>query len=450
MNTNNLFFLRAVLKSLLICALVMSSHAQKRYFGVNLAGADFGTGQNGEGNLPGVHGTDYIYPNQVEVDYFSDQNMNIVRLPFRWERLQRTLNGEFDNTEMGRLETFIEQTTAKGVFVILDPHNYARYHGNLIGLNSSNSSVRSSHFSDFWVRLAKKFKDNPKVIFGLMNEPSRMQTIQWRIIANEAIAAIREEGATNLILVPGNGFTGGHSWLKNFYAQEAPNSPVIGPNGYRVGSNAEEMLNIVDPMDNFAFDIHQYLDSDFSGTVDQCVSATIGSESLAEVTEWFREHNKKGFLGEFGGGRGTVCLAAIRDITTYINDRPDEWLGWSYWAAGPWWGNYFSSLEPLNINSANPIDRPQLSALVFDFEDPVPIPVPDPVLPLVTISLDSQSISFLSVIGQNYQLQTCTDLRDGWANVGSTVSGTGLLIEIDISEENSEEVKRFYRLEVSN
>ena len=104
----------------------------------------------------------------------------------------------------------------------------------------------------------------------------------------------------------------------------------------------------------------------------------------------------------------------------------------------------------MNINSANPIDRPQLSALVFDFEDPVPIPVPDPVLPLVTISLDSQSISFLSVIGQNYQLQTCTDLRDGWANVGSTVSGTGLLIEIDIFEENSEEVKKFYRLEVSN
>lgn len=51
--------------------------------GVNLAGAEFG------GNsIPGVFGTDYIYPLEEEVDYFVGKGMNVFRIPFRWERLQ--------------------------------------------------------------------------------------------------------------------------------------------------------------------------------------------------------------------------------------------------------------------------------------------------------------------------------------------------------------------------
>ena len=233
--------------ALLSCTTALFADTQQRYFGVNLAGADFGTGQNGE-NLPGAFGTAYIYPNQDEVDYFASKRMNIVRLPFRWERLQKSLNSNFDSAELGRLQGFVDATTAKGVFVLLDPHNYARYHGDVIGTNS----VPFTAFADFWGRLADLFKDNPRVIFGLMNEPSRMRTDQWREAANIAIAEIRERNAGNLILVPGNGFTGGHSWLKNFYADESPNSSALGPNGYRVGSNAEEMLNIVDPLNNLS------------------------------------------------------------------------------------------------------------------------------------------------------------------------------------------------------
>ena len=363
--------------------------------------------------------------------------MNIVRLPFRWERLQKSLNSNFDSAELGRLQGFVDATTAKGVFVLLDPHNYARYHGNVIGTNA----VPFTAFADFWGRLADLFKDNPRVIFGLMNEPSRMRTDQWREAANIAIAEIRERNAENLILVPGNGFTGGHSWLKNFYADESPNSSALGPNGYRVGSNAEEMLNIVDPLNNYAFDIHQYLDSDFSGTNTSCVDATIGSRSLAEVTTWMREHNQRAFLGEFGGGRGDVCLAAIRDITTYMNDRPDVWIGWSYWAAGPWWDEYFSTLEPLNISSNNPTDRPQLASLVFSFT---------PVIPKdVALSLESQNFTFTSELGLTYQVQTTTTLeQDNWSNVESPISGNGSLLQIGIPGMNTSEVQRFYRLQV--
>ena len=193
--------------ALLSCTTALFTDTQQRYFGVNLAGADFGATQDGGDNLPGIFETHYIYPNQDEVDYFASKRINIVRLPFRWERLQKSLNDDFDSDEFNRLKSFVDTTTEKGVFVLLDPHNYARFHGTVIGTNA----VPFTAFANFWGRLADLFKDNPRVIFGLMNEPSRMRTDQWREAANIAIAEIRERNAGNLILVPSNGFTGGHS-----------------------------------------------------------------------------------------------------------------------------------------------------------------------------------------------------------------------------------------------
>jgi len=425
------------------CISFSEANAQLRYFGVNLAGADFGVNPAGEGALPGTFGVDYIYPNQNEVDYFQNKGMNVVRLPFRWERLQPSINSEFDATELNRLKTFVDATTTKGVYVLLDPHNYARYFGNLIG----SSQVPYAAFTDFWERLADLFKDNPRVIFGLMNEPSNMPTAQWVTGANAGIKGIRDTGATNLILVPGNGYTGGHSWLQNWYAEENPNTPELGPNGYRRGSNAEEMLNIVDPLNNYAFDVHQYLDSDFSGTDPICVSTTIGSEALASITAWLDTHDKKAFLGEFGAGSDTICLAALSDISSYVNDRPDQWIGWSYWAAGPWWGDYFSSLEPLNLASNNPIDRPQFAALVFDDQRESGIHL---TAPKISILSDAIQISFLSSVGFNYQLQTKENLiSESWQDIGNITSGNGSNTIINLPAKDSNEPRRFYRLKIT-
>lgn len=48
--------------------------------------------------------------------------------------------------------------------------------------------------------------------------------------------------------------------------------------------------------------MHQYLDSDGSGTNATCVSSTIGAERIADATNWLKTNNKKGFLGEMGAG----------------------------------------------------------------------------------------------------------------------------------------------------
>jgi endoglucanase len=59
------------------------------------------------------------------------------------------------------------------------------------------------------------------------------------------------------IIAPGNGYTGGHNW--NVSAQgDAPNS--------------QYMYLLKDPINNLAIDIHEYFDSDFSGTVSSSIS----------------------------------------------------------------------------------------------------------------------------------------------------------------------------------
>ncbi len=314
------------------------------YTGVNLAGAEFG-----EGVLPGTYGTDYTYPTHGEVDYFTAKGMNTFRLPFRWERLQPTQNAAFNAAEQARLDDFVDYATTKGAFVVLDPHNYARYFGTIIG----QGNVPASAFADFWTRLANRYKNNRKVIFGLMNEPHDMPTELWRDDANAAIAVIRAAGAANLILVPGNGYTGAHSWLQNWYG--TPNGTV--------------MLTVSDPLNNFAFDAHQYLDGDSSGSSEICVSPTVGAERLAAFTNWLRQNNRRGFLGEFAGGRNANCYAALNNMLNYVDANRDVWLGWTYWAAGPWWSEYIFTIEPTNCPT-NCADRPQMAILAPHFAQP--------------------------------------------------------------------------------
>lgn len=339
-NSNNVAVLKSSIGTTPAPSLPGKNQPRKLpYTGVNLASAEFGS------QIPGTYGTTYIYPEPSgSASFFASKGMNVFRLPFKWERLQRSLSVEaFDTSEMQRLRAAVSHiTNFVGAYCVLDPHNYGRYGGEIIG---ENVNVPISKFAIFWKLLAAEFKDNERVIFGLMNEPYNQDTDMWAKSANAAISAIRSIGAQQLILVPGTRWTGGHSWAR---------ADKWG------SSNADAMMKIVDPSDNIAFEIHQYLDSDFSGTNEQCVSASIGSETLMSVTNWLRSNGHKAFLGEFGGGSSTLCLTAIDNMLSFLELSSDVWIGWTWWAAGPWWGNYFMSVEPQNGAS----NAPQLNVLL--------------------------------------------------------------------------------------
>ena len=305
-----------------------------KFAGVNLAGAKFG-----QQNLPGTYGTDYIYPSATDIDIYVNDYMNVIRLPFRWERLQRTLGSDFDAEELSRLKTTVNYAVSKGISVILNPHNFGRYGTAVIG-----TDVDVASFADFWARLAQIYANNDRVIFGLMNEPHDMpSTESWLTAANTAIAAIRDVGANNLVLVPGNAWTGTFSWFATYYG--TPNATV--------------MTGVEDEADHFAFELHQYLDSDSSGTTATCVSSTIGSERVTQVTNWLRTNQYQGFLGEVNGGANNTCYEAIDDLLSYLGNNADVWMGWTVWAGGPWWGENIMSVQPRTDGK----DRPQMTVL---------------------------------------------------------------------------------------
>ncbi len=304
------------------------------YRGVSLAGAEFG-----QGSLPGTYGRDYIYPEAGSTAYFAGKGMNLIRLPFRWERLQPQLNQPFDVEELKRLKSFVSEVTASGMYVLLDPHNFARYRDDVIG----SPSLPAAAFGDLWSRLAKEFKANPKVMFGLVNEPHDMSTEDWVAAANEAIRAIRATGAANTITVPGNAWSGAHSWSRDYYGTP----------------NAEAMLKVKDSGNNMVIEVHQYLDSDSSGSSQECVDPKIGVDRLSGFTAWLKKYHKRALLGELGAADNKVCREALTAMLDHLHANADVWTGFAWWAAGPWWNDYFLSIEP----AAHGKDKPQMDVL---------------------------------------------------------------------------------------
>ena len=272
--------------------------------GVNLAGAEFGT------NVPGVFGTDYIYPTHAEIDYYAAKGLDVIRLPFLWERLQRTELGPLDDAELARLDDIVNYATGKGLKIEIEPHNYGYGFGALIG----SAQTPNSSFADLWGKLAIHYKSNPDVIFGLMNEPHDQSATVWLSSANAAIAAIRSAGAMQEILVPGSYWDGAWTWTTT------DNAAVVG-------------TGIQDPAHNFAFEVHQYLDADGSGRHPGVVSATIGVERVTAITEWAKATENHLFLGEVGVSTDQTSLTALDNMLTYIQQHTNVWQGVTYWRA---------------------------------------------------------------------------------------------------------------------
>lgn len=175
--------------------------SQLCYRGINLSGAEYG-------DRDGVPGVNFTYPSEETVRYFAGKGMNVVRLPFRWERLQPVLSQPFDGAELQRLKDAVDLIQKHGMAVVLDPHNFGYYDKTQV----TQQPATDLAFGDFWARLAIEFANRKGVLFGLMNEPHDIKAPDWLEAANTAIRSIRTVGARNLILVPGTNWSGAHSW----------------------------------------------------------------------------------------------------------------------------------------------------------------------------------------------------------------------------------------------
>ncbi|MDG5816390.1 glycoside hydrolase family 5 protein [Chitinispirillales bacterium ANBcel5] len=303
-------------------------------FGVNLASAEFGN------QYPGVYGSDYTYPDVSSLDYYAAKGLKLIRLPFRWERMQRELYSELDSLELQRMDAFIDGVSERGMWVIPDMHNYARrvMDDQIHIIGSQELSVRA--FADFWRRFAEHYRDEASIWgYDLCNEPHDMGQYSWFDAAQAAIDAIREVDTATAVIVSGDDWSSAQRWL----------------------SASAHLGDLIDPYDNIIFQAHQYFDRDASGRYqhsydDENASPETGVERVKPFVQWLQENNFRGFVGEYGiPDDDPRWLVTLENFLAYLEENG---VSGTYWAGGPWWGDYPLSCEPKNGQH-----RPHMSVL---------------------------------------------------------------------------------------
>lgn len=305
-------------------------------FGVNLAGAEFGD------VFPGVYGTDYIYPTVEELDYFKSKGLMLIRLPFKWERIQPELYGDLNPDELARMKSFVDAAEERDMKILLDMHNYGRRNFKGTGYVIGEGALTIAHVVDVWAKLAGKFKSNTNIWgYGLMNEPHDMPSPDtWFNIAQALINAIREVDAETSIVVGGDSFSSAARWKMA----------------------SDNLKNLEDPSDNLIFEAHVYFDNDQSGKYaksyeEENATPETGVESVTPFVEWLNENGLRGFIGEYGvPDDDPRWLVTLDNLLQYLKANC---INGTYWAAGPWWPTYPMSVEP-----KDGVDRPQLPTLL--------------------------------------------------------------------------------------
>lgn len=314
------FILSALLASPALTATVPTNAVAVR--GVNIAGGEFGN------QLPGQVGTHYVYPTKAEIDYYVKLGFTLIRVPFRWERLQPTLNGPLATTDRQALRDIVTYATAKGMIVVLDMHNYGQRGtgANYATMtNIGTATVPTAALSDAWVKIMADYKSNRYVWLGLMNEPHAHTAAVWWPIIQQVVKDVRAQKITNRVLVPGTSWTGAHSWVSS--------------------GNAAQAATFKDPSNNFLFEVHQYLDADSSGTSASCA---VGSgKRVDQVIAWAKARKVMLFMGEMGGSSDPQCAIEYQDMLTRM-ETGGAFRAWAAWSGGTWWpGNYPFRTLPL-------------------------------------------------------------------------------------------------------
>lgn len=302
-----------------------------RLIGVNLSGAAFGTK-----NVPGKHGTNYIYPSEDYYKRYSETGAKFIRLPFRWERIQPELGTDLSQEELDHLTQSLDLAEKYGMKVILDMHNYFRYYGDPI----ASPQVPIEEFANTWLRLASKVKEHPGLFgYGLMNEPHGTNG-NWPEAAVAASRAIRGVDKENWILVAGEHWSSAQRWPKA--------NPRLITDPF-----------MTDPNNKLIYEGHLYFDADSTGTYkdqNETFDPQIGVRRVEPFVQWLKQHGLRGFIGEYGvPDWSESAMTAMDNMLSYL---AQNCIPSTYWAGGPWWGENALALD---VKSGKP--RPQLDIL---------------------------------------------------------------------------------------
>ncbi|MDA9272220.1 glycoside hydrolase family 5 protein [bacterium] len=304
----------------------------------------------------------------TDTQAFIDAGMNTVRVPVSWGYLQLEGPGEGDIYQAyyaNYVRPLLQTLTHAKVNTIVDLHAYMRYSKfgqQYSGCGSSGQCPDGQLITDekayesVWGKLVDLIQkdnliDKDYILFDLMNEPVGVPDDKVFTIQACLIKLIRSKQFDGYILVEGNNWSGLHSWTTEEWT---------GADG-RSYTNASLFTR-----DNFAqagitdlskilINVHQYLDSNYSGTHDDCQQdlTTTGANgfNLDAFVDYMKENQLQAIVTEFGSGRNsTSCSAPLHQFMQYLKDNKTTttygFAGWTIWSTGHGWGNYNLRVVP--------------------------------------------------------------------------------------------------------
>lgn len=297
--------------------------------GVNAEGMEIGD------QVPGTADTNYALIHAGSLDKYHAAKLDLVRLPIKWARMQPIVSGDLNQAYVDQILTMMQLGAERSMSVILDVHNYGRRDGHVLG----DGTLTSAQFADLWSKIASAFRGKPGVGgFDLMNEPHDMPSPEvWPDAAQAAIDAIRAVDPDVVIYVEGQ------SWASaDRFAESNPTFPLH------------------DPSHRVVYSGHAYGDKYATGVEfdwDEQAAQGVTTETLAaRVTNfatWCDAHRVPCHIGEIGVANNHPSWNVMLDKALAVAQAHEMRV--TYWAAGPWWGDY-----PMSVESA---DAPQMTIL---------------------------------------------------------------------------------------
>lgn len=267
--------------------------------GVNLSSASGGT-------VPGVFGTNYMYPRLEDLYYFKAKGARLIRFPFRAARVvEDILNPSLDTNQGAKsdieaMKTVVAEAERLGMWIFLDAHDYAERTINGTQYLLGEGEYTIERFATMWGIIAEAFKDYTNIWgYDLQNEPKVTAPVLVEAY-QAAINEIRKHDRNAQIIVEGTNWASAYEWIYGDRSDKKyPEYTTEVAWSYK--QNSPWLLaGLVDPENKIVFQAHGYFDKDNSGTYKTGYQDVDYRKRFLPFLEWCKTNNKKGLMGEFG------------------------------------------------------------------------------------------------------------------------------------------------------
>ncbi len=290
-----------------------------------------------------------------------------MRVPVSWSFLQLAGAGKgpinrayYDNY----LRPLLQSLTNAEVNTIIDLHAYMRYSkfgeeysgcpptGGCPKGPEGTLITDENVYKKIWGPLVKLIQEDPKInqkfiMLDLMNEPVGVPDDKVFTIQTALIKMLREQKFDGNILVEGNNWSGLHSWSSAHW-QGSDNQNYSNATLFtRENFNKQGISDL----SKIFINVHQYLDSNYSGTGNECLQnlETTGVDgfNLQDFVDYLSTNKLQAMVTEFGSGQSKAsCETPLRGFMKYLQENSSKgkdygFAGWTIWSTGHGWGETY-------------------------------------------------------------------------------------------------------------